>query len=243
MQEWSYITLLTEIYFELRFHEFFQIKLFLIFQHVETAQKLLHPGERPPMAGLCSLVEKKREVRKQINHHLHMVLTEFSYPLEDLEIYFSLYSSKENNYVSEKVTLAVTEELQNDPKGAIFMDVGTLDQIRDVHLICHVIKRNTKTPNNEAFNTLTSSKKSLCFRRPYACAAMSISKIITKGVGNVVEFDAKLQMADDKDFHHVHEQIVKKVSGKFSPVPGNGCLKVNVRLLIGKFFPKCGKIL
>ena len=63
MQEWSYITLLTEICYELRFHEFFQIKLFLIFQHVETAQKLLHPGERPPMAGLCSLVEKKREVR------------------------------------------------------------------------------------------------------------------------------------------------------------------------------------
>ena len=99
------------------------------------------------MAGLSSHVEKKRDVRKQINHHLHMILTEFSYSLEDLEIYFSLFSNKENCYVSEKVTLAVItdSELQNDPKGAIFMDVGTLDQIRDLYLICHVIKKNTKS--------------------------------------------------------------------------------------------------
>ena len=95
----------------------FCIYFFLWFQHVETAQKLLHPGERPPMTGLCSHVDKKREVRKQVNHHLHMILTEFSYPLEDLEIYFSLYSTKDNNYVSEKITLAVNEELNANPKG------------------------------------------------------------------------------------------------------------------------------
>ena len=69
------------------------------------------------MTGLCSHVDKKREIRKQVNHHLHMILTEFSYPLEDLEIYFSLYSTKDNNYVSEKITLAVNEELNANPKG------------------------------------------------------------------------------------------------------------------------------
>ena len=118
------------------------------------------------------------------------------------------------------------------------MDAGILDQIRDLYLICHVIKKNTKTSglsNNEAFNTLTSSKKSLCFRRPFACGAMNISKIITKGVGNVVEFDTKLQMvSDDKDFYHLHEQIIKKISGKFNPLPGNGNVRVAVRLLTGK---------
>ena len=64
---------------------------------------------------------------------------------------------------------------------------------------------------------------------------MNISKIITKGVGNVVEYDAKLQVADDKDFHHLHEQIIKKISGKFNPVPGNCCLRVGVRLVTGWF--------
>ena len=68
------------------------------------------------------------------------------------------------------------------------MDAGNLDQIRDLHLICHVIKNNKMGINNTndnttatTFNTLTSSKKSTCFRRPYACADMNISKIITKG--------------------------------------------------------------
>ena len=70
---------------------------------MDTTQKLLHPGEKPPMAGLSSHVEKKRDLRKQVNHHLYVTLTEFSYPSEDLEVYFSLYSTKENNYVSEKV--------------------------------------------------------------------------------------------------------------------------------------------
>ena len=42
---------------------------------------------------------------------------------------------------------------------------------------------NNTNDNTSAttFNTLTSSKKSTCFRRPYACADMNISKIITKG--------------------------------------------------------------
>ena len=57
------------------------------------------------MAGLSSHVEKKRDLRKQINHHLYITLTEFSYPSEDLEIYFSLYSTKESCYVSEKVLM------------------------------------------------------------------------------------------------------------------------------------------
>ena len=30
---------------------------------MDTSQKLLHPGEKPPMAGLCSHVEKKRDLR------------------------------------------------------------------------------------------------------------------------------------------------------------------------------------
>ena len=75
--------------------------------------------------------------------------------------------------------------------GATFVDAGNLDQIRDLHLICHVIKNNKMGINNTnenaatTFNTLTSSKKSTCFRRPYACADMNISKIITKGEKNV----------------------------------------------------------
>ena len=84
---------------------------------MDTSQKLLHPGEKPPMAGLSSHVEKKRDLRKQINHHLHINLTEFSYPSEDLEIYFSLFSTKENCFVSEKVLMTSLPNPDNIDQG------------------------------------------------------------------------------------------------------------------------------
>ena len=207
---------------------------------MDTAQKLLHPGEKPPMAGLSSHIEKKRDLRKQINHHIHIKMTEFSYACEDLEIYFSLFSAKENLYVSEKVlVLPPNNAVIDDKNGAIFLDVGNLDQIRDLHLVCHVIKNNKMgINNNENFNTLTSSKKSTCFRRPYACAVMNISKIITKVAGTIMDFEAKLNLTDDKDFYHLHEHIVKKITGKFSPVPGLGqtsCVKVSLRFVGHEF--------
>ena len=52
-----------------------------LFQHVDTSQKLLHPGEKPPMAGLCSHVEKKRDLRSSSRH----VFTKF--PNTNLRIY------------------------------------------------------------------------------------------------------------------------------------------------------------
>ena len=63
------------------------------------------------------------DIRKQINHHLHITLTEFSYPSEELEIYFSLYSTKENCYVSEKVLMPALPISENNDQGlfAIFI--------------------------------------------------------------------------------------------------------------------------
>ena len=61
---------------------------------------------------------------------------------------------------------------------------------------------------------------------------MHISKIITKGLGTLIEFEAKLQMIEDKEFYHLHEQIIKKTS-KMSPLPGLGqasCIRVNLNM-------------
>ena len=35
----------------------------------------------------------------------------------------------------------------NNTNGAIFMDVGTLDQCRELHLVCHVIRIGKMTSN------------------------------------------------------------------------------------------------
>jgi hypothetical protein len=46
-------------------------------------------------------------------------------------------------------------------------------------------------------------------------------------------------LCDDKDFHHLHENIIKKASAKFSQVQGNqsgggSCVGVSIRLLSGE---------
>jgi hypothetical protein len=74
------------------------------FQFTETAQNSLAPGERPPLVGLGSYGDKRAKVRRLSNHHLHAILKEFSAQSpDDLEIYFSLFSVKENSFVSERV--------------------------------------------------------------------------------------------------------------------------------------------
>ncbi len=74
------------------------------FQFTETAQNSLAPGEHPPLVGLKSYGEKRHKVRRLANHHIHAILKEFSCQNpDDLEIYFSLFSIKENAFVSERV--------------------------------------------------------------------------------------------------------------------------------------------
>ena len=41
---------------------------------------------------------------------------------------------------------------------------------------------------------------------------------LIEGAGTIVEFEAKLQMTDDKDFYHLHDNIIKKNNAKFIPV-------------------------
>ena len=57
-------------------------------------------------------------------------------------------------------------------------------------------------------------------------------------VGTTVDFEAKLQMGDDKDSHHLHDLILKKSTGKFSSVAAgggdSGCVGITARLLAGE---------
>ena len=77
------------------------------FQFTETAQNSMAPGEIPAMVGLTSHGDRRHKVRRLANHHLHVALKEFSCQNPDeLEIYFSLFSVKENAFVSERVLVS-----------------------------------------------------------------------------------------------------------------------------------------
>ena len=182
----------------------------------------MNPGDKPAMAGLCSNIEQKRDTKRQLNHHIHVKMKDFQSPpnsnaADELEIYLSLYSPKTLSYVSERVLINSQgkktqgidsnknnkESTKNNNNStinsfmerAIFMDVGTLDQCRELHLICHVLKigkmtanPNSTLPSNPITTAINghdskksiSSSNAITCRRPSAVAAININKLVTR---------------------------------------------------------------
>ena len=58
------------------------------------------------------------------------------------------------------------------------------------------------------------------YKRPYAAGVVNINKLVTRPVGSSADFDLKLHVCDDKDFHQLHELIMKKSnsSAKYNPL-------------------------
>ena len=180
----------------------------------------MNPGDKPIMAGLCSHIEQKRDNKRQLNHHIHVSMRDFQSPpvssnsIEELEIYLSLYSPKTSSYISERVLINSRRKDISDSNNknakdnnrhntishhhmdrAIFMDVGTLDQCRELHLVCHVLKigkmttnQNSALPSNpitaiggggESKKSISSSNVVTC-RRPCAVAVININKLVTR---------------------------------------------------------------
>ena len=178
----------------------------------------MNPGDKPVMAGLCSNIEQKRDNKRQLNHHIHVNMKDFQSPpisntTDELEIYLSLYSPKTSSYISERVLINGNKRISpdciksnkesgrnnnlnnNNMDRAIFMDVGTLDQCRELHLVCHVLKIGKMTANqNSALSTnpitaisgggdskksISSSNNVTC-RRPCAVSVININKLVTR---------------------------------------------------------------
>ena len=177
----------------------------------------MNPGDKPLMAGLNSNIETQKRDTK-LNHHIHVNLKDFQSPpisntTDELEIYLSLYSPKTSCYISERVL--VNKNKKGSPESnrnskefnrinhfntsntdrAIFMDVGTLDQCRELHLVCHVLKigKMTANPNSSLppnpmtvisgggdNKKTTHSTNVVTSRRPCAVAAININRIVTR---------------------------------------------------------------
>ena len=179
----------------------------------------MNPGDRPVMAGLSNNIEQKRDTKRQLNHHIHVNLKDvqglqFSSTNDELDIYLSLYSPKTSSYISERVLLNRNKTRKDsmayhkntkdntgpistnniNASSAIFLDVGTLDQCKELHLVCHVLRigkmltnQNSPIPSNpisvisgvESKKSTSPQKKASC-RRPFSVAAVNINKLVTR---------------------------------------------------------------
>lgn len=87
------------------------------------------------------------------------------------------------------------------------------------------------------------------FRRPFGVGVLPLSLLYNSSCNaeNVVESEEKehnfrLYQCEEKDFYQLHEMLIKKTSGKYSPINGSGNnsygIGVSVKLLHGELVNK-----
>lgn len=84
------------------------------------------------------------------------------------------------------------------------------------------------------------------YRRPYGVGVLPLASLVNGTLGNEgvdaeeKEHSFKLFTCEEKDFHQLHEMIIKKSSGKYSPINANSNnsfgIVVSIKLLHGELF-------
>lgn len=82
------------------------------------------------------------------------------------------------------------------------------------------------------------------FRRPFGVGVLPLSLLLSSGSAeNLIESEEKehsfrLFQCEEKDFYQLHEMLIKKTSGKYSPINGNGSnsygIGISVKMLHGE---------
>lgn len=73
--------------------------------------------------------------------------------------------------------------------------------------------------NNNVLCTgsISSQSSNFCFKRPYGVAVLNIEEMLTSS-GEEKEFMIKVFQGEDKDFHQLHDFVIRKQTNKYSPV-------------------------
>ncbi|KAJ8929040.1 hypothetical protein NQ314_018309 [Rhamnusium bicolor] len=149
---------------------------------------------------------KKKEQKKTLTHHLYFCMRDFGHHVgEDTEIYFSLYDACKQKYITERFLVKISKE-------------GFSNYIDKLHSNCTIFTQQV-------------------FKRPHGVAVQNLGDYLTSKEGDTEEkeFSMKVYQGEEKDFHQLHEFIIKQ-SGKFSALSGhmNYGIMISVKMLHGE---------
>ncbi|XP_015607824.1 dedicator of cytokinesis protein 3 isoform X2 [Cephus cinctus] len=179
---------------------------------------------------------RRKEHKKVLTHHLYFCMRDFGHFVgEDAEIYFSLYDSRRGQYLSERFLVRISKEgfsnyvekMHNNC--TIFTDLGNADLGRDLYMVAHVMRCGRMLYSDSGKNKAGSS----VYRRPHGVAALSLAEA-TQDHTEELEMMFKVYQGEEKEFHQLHEQIIR--NNKCSPLPGqpNYGIVVSLRVLHGE---------
>ncbi|XP_063705914.1 dedicator of cytokinesis protein 3 isoform X2 [Culicoides brevitarsis] len=187
---------------------------------------------------------RKKSLKKALTHHLYFCMRDFGHRIgDDVEIYFYLYNGNTLRAVSERFLVKISNSLSNYIENlhsncTVFTDLGNLELNSDLHLVANVL-RIGKILHSDSIKKYEKTDK-VYYRRPIGVGILSISEVM-QFEDNIEqdekEFSFKLFTCEEKDFHQLHELLIKKASGKFSLLnvggPNTYSLSVSLKLLHG----------
>ncbi|XP_063227619.1 dedicator of cytokinesis protein 3 [Bacillus rossius redtenbacheri] len=208
--------------------------------HVQSAENSQGASARGTM--------KRKESRKVLTHHLYFCMRDFGHHVgEDTEIYFSLYDTKKAKYISERFLVRISKEGFSNyieklhSNCTIFTDLGNADLNRDLHLVAHVMRMGrmlySDSSRKSAGHAAPPPPPHQLFKRPHGCAVLPVSEVLlAKEAGEEREFTFRVYQGEERDFHQLHEMIIKKQTSKYSPLSGqpNYGIVISLKMLHGE---------
>ncbi|KAF4516778.1 hypothetical protein B566_EDAN004617 [Ephemera danica] len=223
---------------------------------VELHQVHVQSSESSQGASARGTLRRRDQTRKVLTHHLYFCMRDCRLLAgEDCEIFFSLYDTKRAAYISERFLVRISrdgfsnyvERLHSNC--TIFTDLGNSELSRDVVLVAHVLRVGRML----ASESVKQKGGAHHYRRPHGVAVLNISEVLqrerlsehnqnqqqhTAAPQDLEqEFTFKVFQCEERDFHVLHEFIIRKQSNKYNPLSGgqpNLGIDVSLRLLHGE---------
>ncbi|CAM4734738.1 unnamed protein product [Leuciscus chuanchicus] len=178
---------------------------------------------------------RRREAPPQASmHHLFLQMKSMmsSNLGEELEVFFSVYDSREMRPISERFFVRLNKQgLPKSPEKTerqctLFVDLGSSDLRKDVYVVAHIFRIG---------RMVAGEKKSVSntqYKRPYGCAVISVADLLTADFKD--DHLLKIYSCNtESEWYQIHDSIIRKVSSRYSHIGSNTGLNVSLQLLHG----------
>uniref|UniRef100_A0A8C2KN35 Dedicator of cytokinesis 4 n=1 Tax=Cyprinus carpio TaxID=7962 RepID=A0A8C2KN35_CYPCA len=178
---------------------------------------------------------RRREAPPQASmHHLFLQMKSMmsSNLGEELEVFYSVYDSREMRPISERFFVRLNKQgLPKSPEKTerqctLFVDLGSSDLRKDVYVVAHIFRIG---------RMVAGEKKSVSntqYKRPYGCAVISVADLLTADFKD--DHLLKIYSCNaESEWYQIHDSIIRKVSSRYSHIGSNTGLNVSLQLLHG----------
>lgn len=146
---------------------------------------------------------KKKEQKKTLTHHLYFCMRDFGHHLgEDTEIYFSLYDSCKQKYLTERFLVKISKEGFSNyldklhSNCTVFTDLGNADLNKDIFIVAHIMRIGRMLYSDSSKKTDKAVAQQQVFKRPHGVAVQNLGDYFTSKEGDTdeKEFTMKVRL-------------------------------------------------